>query len=1120
MKLIQNFIKTYINRKLKYQTINTLISFLVVLISFFIILIFIEINAYLNPIIKQKIFSLIYSIIFVFIIFLLLRFYIHKHNIFNNSNYSKVAIELIEKIPTKDRIINALQIYSKYDSKDSYSDLTINAINQLENELKNINVYNISLSIYKKNIYALTILFVIFIAILNFNNFYNAYYRLFNKNKEFHRNIPFSLNLFQAETNNYFYKGDNVKIIVNSKGDSPDKIEFYIKSKNMSKKIDKYKTKQTYELNLNNINEETKVWARYNHESFFPFNKYSLLTDTFYIKIKKRPEIKRLDLIVNPPKYLNIDKINHNPSMKKIEAVEGSKLSIKAIYDKNIKNGYISFNKDSVVNIQSNINEIDTEININSSFDIEIKCTDHDNYESIPINYKVIKINDMAPQAFIKFPKDDFNLKDNMYIPLEVEVFDDFGISFINLKYNINKPYYLIQDTLTYEIPIKKVNELNKKNMNFTYNWKVKNLNLSPGDELIYWITAYDNKENEHNIGLSNKFRAYLPALEELYFEVEEEQEVIEQNFDDMLNSVDELKSMYDDISKDILKEQAGFEQSQEIASMNEELQQISEKIKNLESTIETIEDLNNKNNLINEHLGEKIEKLQNIFQDMLNSDLTKLLDELQNSINEDDFKKSLEQLNNLDFEIDDLESQLDRMINLFEQIVAEQKLNELIKKIDKMSEFQDKISETINQNHNEKNIDPMLNKQKDNLSDFEEKLQQAMDLTQNLDSVTTNKIKNLTDSLQLNTMNDLLEKISNHKNKDSMIENSNKVEKKLDSVKNELNKIIEQYQKKSTLEMLNLFSRIIKNLIDMSYEQEQLMILSMNLKSKKDTMIFNIAKKENILMQQYKSVFLQISDLSNKSFHISTKTSKTFSQIFVYLSKTIAGLEQGKISDSKKNQLKTMTYINETILQLISAMDDMQGSGEASGYSQYLESMEQLMAGQQQINQGMNSLIPMPFGQQQNGNGLMESLMQKQQQLKNQLEQLMDENSTSSTNNQGDGLGKALDDIDKIIEDFKKNKITQESIDRGKQVYRRLLEHKNALQNRGYDDKWEATENIKNEWNKTNIIDQANSKNKELNKLYKSLDDIDKNQNISNENKKIIQEYLKILINEKIDEK
>ena len=43
-----------------------------------------------------------------------------------------------------------------------------------------------------------------------------------------------------------------------------------------------------------------------------------LLTDTIYIKIKDRPEIKNLDIYFEPPSYTNIDKITHIQSIEKI----------------------------------------------------------------------------------------------------------------------------------------------------------------------------------------------------------------------------------------------------------------------------------------------------------------------------------------------------------------------------------------------------------------------------------------------------------------------------------------------------------------------------------------------------------------------------------------------------------------------------------------------------------------------------------------------------------------------------------------------------------------------------------------------------------------------------------
>ena len=1121
MKYIQKFIKSYNNKKLKYYSLDVLIKFLSILISISLVIIFLEKNAYFDPIIKQKLFNLLGTLLLMFIIFISFKVIIHKYNLFGNSKNTDLANELIEKISTKDRIVNVLQIYSKTDFNSPYSDLTLNAINQLEDELKNIDVKNIKFSLNKKIIYLLIVLIFTFITFINIDSYSNAFNRLVNKNIEFEREFPFSLILNNSKNNNYYYKNEKIELIVGSKGEAPDQIFFHIKNKNFYKKISSKINDNFFSLNLDNISEETLIWASYSNEPLLPFNKYEILTDTLNIKIRKRPEIKKLDLIIMPPKYTNLEDIMHNTSSKRIEILEGSTLNINAIFDKDIKSSNLIFNKDSLIKLENNSKKINHKIDVLSSFELKLEFIDFDNNKGIPIRYNVIKIDDLVPIVKIKFPENDFKIDDSYAIPLEIESKDDFGINKIELEYKINKPYYLTQDTSSYNFQMKKINQYNQKSIFFTYEWNVKNLNLSPGDEILYWVNVYDyNQSNKSNCGKSGLRKAYIPSLEQLYFEVEEEQQVIEQNFDDMLNSVDELKSMYDNISKDVLKEQAGLEQNQEINNMSEELEEISNKIENLESTIQTIEELNSKNELINDLLGEKIEKLQEMFKDMLNSDLMKALEQLQNSMNQDDFKKSIEELNKLNFEINDLESQLDRMIDLFEQVVAEQKMNELINKINEMTNFQEKISQEIEKNHLEKNIDPMVNMQKENMSDFNESLKEASDLTQNLDSDMSNEIDKIIDQQKDGNIKNLLDEIVKDKNKNLMTDKSNETKKDLSQIKKQLDQIIEKYQKKSTLEMLNLFSRVIKNLIDMSYEQENIINTSANLKSKKDSGIYDLTKKENVLMQQYKSVFVQISDLSKKSFHISPETSKTFSQIFNYLAKTIAGFEQGKISEAKKNQLNVMIYINKTILQLINAMDQMQSSGEASGYSQYLESMEQLMSGQQQINQGMNSLLPMPFGQQQSGEGLMQSLMQQQQQLKNQLEQLMDENSTSSTSNQGDGLGKALDDMDKIINDFRDNQISQESINRGKQVYKRLLQHKNAVQNRGYDNRWEAEENNQEQWEKTKNINNNKLNTNKLKKLYKTLDDVNNNKNISNENKKIIQEYLKILIDEQINEK
>ena len=94
--------------------------------------------------------------------------------------------------------------------------------------------------------------------------------------------------------------------------------------------------------------------------------------------------------------------------------------------------------------------------------------------------------------------------------------------------------------------------------------------------------------------------------------------------------------------------------------------------------------------------------------------------------------------LDNLDeVNHNDLEQQLDRMIELFEQVVAEQKLNEITKKMEAMQKLQENITEKINENSNNPNIDAMENKQNENLNNLLETLDDANKLMKNIDQET-----------------------------------------------------------------------------------------------------------------------------------------------------------------------------------------------------------------------------------------------------------------------------------------------------------------------------------------------------------------------------------------------
>ena len=1121
MKNIDKLLKLYLNQKLKNQSLIFIFNALIVCMAYITILIVIEDTAYLVPYIKIKILNASLIIVIAIFLFIILKNIIHKYSFRENSTNYKLAQELIYKLPTKDRIINVLQIYSKIDQKSPYIDLTKQAINDLEKEINFSDIKRIQFTSPSKSLYRLLIIIGVLITLISFSkSHYNAAFRLIQYNTLYERPLPFELSI-KGKKQKMIFKNEKLTIKINGDGKLPNVIDLYwlIDGKIYTKKINKIDN--IYENNFNQINEKMKIWGQYSNNAILPYNNYIITSDTLNVLLKERPEIKELNILIMPPKYTEIEKIEHNPSLTKIEVLEGSKINFKGIVNKNLKKAEIFFDDNQNIEMNINKNIITTEFEIIKNYALEIICLDNENNYSIPTKYSIIKKDDFVPYITINKPKDNFKIEQDYSMPISIEVVDDFGIKDVYLNYYLNRPYYLEQDTTLNKFLIFK-SKKNKTTEYINYNWDLSNLNLGPGDKILYWIEAYDNNfKTGPGIGRTETLTAYFPDLEELYFEIEQEQEQVIDTFEDMNESIDELKGIYEELSQDILKNDTSWEQEQEAIQMAQELQEISEKIESLEETIKTIEELNQKNDLINSELGEKIQQLQQLIKESLSPELMDALQKLQENITQDDFEKSIQELNNLEFEMKDLEKKLDRMLELFEKIMIEQKLEEITKKIEEMNDTQKNITDTINQNPLDSNIKPMINTQNNNLENIEKTMEEAESLINKTDEETASEINDIRTGNAPKEIKKEMEEILNNEsnNQESMNKSSNDIENNINEMMQEMESIISSYKKKENLEMLIKYIRIIKNLIDMSYEQELIISESKNIKSKKDKNIPIIASKQNILIQQYKNTFIQISDLAKQSFHIKPETSKTFSQIFNNLSKTIAGFEQGKITTAKKHQILSMEYINKTILLLIDAMEAMQSSGTASGYNEYMEAMQELSQGQQALNQSMISFLPMPGGKGENGQGMMESLMAEQKKLMDQLKKMMNQNSGSEGEEQG-GLGKALEDMDEIIKDFEQNNVSQESIDRGKRVYEKLLEHQKSMETKGTDDKWETEQGNKEKALINNYELKLNDNyDPELKELYKTLDGLEKNNKMSKDNKIIIEEYIRMLIKNKLEQ-
>ena len=116
------------------------------------------------------------------------------------------------------------------------------------------------------------------------------------------------------------------------------------------------------------------------------------------------------------PKYTKIEKIEHNPSLTKIEVLEGSKINFKGIVNKNLKKAEMFFDDNQNIEMNINKNIITTEFEIIKNQALEIICVDNENNYSIPTKYSIIKKDDFVPYMTINKPKDNFKIEQDYSI--------------------------------------------------------------------------------------------------------------------------------------------------------------------------------------------------------------------------------------------------------------------------------------------------------------------------------------------------------------------------------------------------------------------------------------------------------------------------------------------------------------------------------------------------------------------------------------------------------------------------------------------------------------------------------------------------------------------------------
>jgi hypothetical protein len=961
----------------------------------------------------------------------------------------------------KDKLLNVLQLGHK--AQINKNNLLLASIDQKSLELKPIPfVGAIDFNENKKHLIYLFIPLVLLVgvSVVSPNIFKVGAERLVNHNVYIEPVAPFKMEISNKELSVLKNKDFELSVIV-SGNQIPDKL--YLEQGGNKYPLSKT-DKKSYTYTFKNV-QQKKDFKLYG--AGFYSKKYGLA-------VIPNPILTDFSVTLNYPKYLNKPKeILKNTG--DLILPEGTQIqwNIQAedadyIYfitsenSEQLKSSGTQFSHKDIANINTGYSIIPS-----NSF-VEFGDT---------VQYSLQVIPDKFPSISVVERKDSSN---NNRLYFRGEISDDYGFSALSFNYRILNKI----DSLPNRTKLKSVKIPNNPSVTideFFHFWNLEELNMLPGDEIEYYFEVWDNDGVNGRKSAKTSLKTFKSkTIDERNADASKSNKDIKKDLSSSITDAKQIQKDLEELKKKLSeKKKVGWEEK-------EKMKELLKKQKELEKKVNDIQKENKKNNSEqneykqnNEEILQKQEQLQKLFDHLMTDEMKEMMEKLQDMMEKMDKNMMENELDEMDMNNKDLEKELDRSLELFKQMEFEQKLDDVKSKLEELSEKQSELSKDTK---DKKESNDALKEKQDKLNKEFEDLKKELDDLEKMD----NELE--TPNGMEDTKKEQEEVSEEMKNSSEQLENK-KNKKSSESQKSAAEKMSEMAQKMASMqeeahnsgEDMDALRQLLDNLLHLSFEQEELMenYKKMDRNSPEYVKITQHQKK---LKDDAKMIEDSLFALSKRVVQLESTINREIASINSNMEKTISFMADRQIPMAAARQQYVMTSVNNLALLFDEALQQMQkqaqqkpgegscdkpgGNGKPKPGMGSIKKMQeqlqkQLEAMKKAMEKGSKPGGKKPGEKKGEGQGMpggegtsksLAKMAAQQAKIRKELNKLRNGNN-----------GKGINGISKMMEqnetDIVNKRITQQTINRQKEILTRLLESEKADREREWDDKRESKE-------------------------------------------------------------
>ncbi len=1015
-------------------------------------------------------------------------------NIFRKTNYFNAANKVGKNFPLiKDDLLNAMQLVSIENKNNFYSLSLIDAaFKNVYNKSKSIQFESVVNFNKAKNLFfyfiGIVLISILLLGIAPGIN--SASNRLINFNTEYTQPPKFSFEVLPG--NAQATKGDDVEIIIRVVGSPLQNINLETKSEDQAD----FTTENLAADSLGIFHFEQK--AVRNSFKYFA-EAENIKSDEYQIEVIDHPIIKNLEVKIISPSYSKIPPVVLNDNGN-INTLIGSSVDLKINSTKTIKSAELQFGDSTSHKLNIEGENASGKFIVRKDNNYKIIITDeNENQNLYPITYTIKAAYDAYPTIEIIDPNKDVTLANDNRLPIYLKVTDDFGFTKLILNYRLSASKYEPpqKDFKTIEIPFNKSSSENSVN----YIWNLSQMSLAVDDVVSYYLEIFDNDIfNGPKSAKSPSFNIRVPSLDELLAKAENTQTQSEQDLKEILKQADDLKKNLEKIDQELKKDQKelSWEEKKKIEKSLDQFEDLQKKVDQVNEKMTKMQQELQENNLLSKETMQKYMELQDLMKELSSEEMKKVMERMESLLQKMDRNQIQQAMQDMKIDEEKFQKSIERTLNLLKRIQIEQKVDELLKRTEQMTNKQNELQKETEKNDLSKqsekeNLSEKQNEISDELKKFDEEMKKLEEKMNSLEDMPKDELAKMMEEFEKQQNQEKSDQASQdiqQSQKQMAQQNQSQVSKNMQQMNKMMQQLQESIKQQNQMQTFTDMMKILDNLINLSKQQEELKNESENLEPNSSSFNEN-AQKQNDIARNLDKLLQQMSELSQKTFAITPEMGKSLGDAKKQMDQSIQSLQNRNSGMSSMSQGEAMKSLNEAAAMMKGSMESMMQGGGKGGMMSLMQQLGKMSQQQMQLNnltqqlqQGTHNQGPLSPQQQAE----LQRLSQQQELIRKSVEQL---NQEAKQSGQSKGMAANLNDVlnkmQEVITDMQTEKLDDPLVQKQERILSKLLDAQRSINERDFEKKRESNSgdnlvrqtpddlNLSSEKEKNKIRDELN---------------------------------------------